>query len=296
MEQDTQNDNPLDMTTRAKDSPWYAHDVAAVLQPQTRSMLQTHANILPDDIIAHIEVTRSKAWALAPYPSVGALTWLNPYLTLHLSHDLVLEKVKSGATILDCACMIAPDLRYLASRGAPAERMYGFDIEAGFFDIGFDFYRDRERWHGSFFEADGTKPLSETKLAVLKGKMDILWCPKFLHLFDRAQQIAVSCNLVGLLRSVTGSLFIGSQNGRPVPEEMPVKEGSLGHGQNSIFGANAEEMQRMWAEVGERTGTKWEVEARLLDLRTVGLHVEDGSWYKRVTGYNLQWTARLVEA
>ena len=39
----------------------------------------------------------------------------------------------------------------------------------------------------------------------------------------------------------------------------------------------------------------WEVEAWLVDLRTLGLHRDDGSEYAKYTGYNLQWTATLLE-
>lgn len=57
--------------------------------------------------------------------------------------------------------------------------------------------------------------------------------------------------------------------------------------------ANAEALKEMWNEVAELTGTRWAVDSRLFDLRTIGLHKDDGSEYKRRTGYNLQWTAAL---
>jgi len=289
-------DEHVHMTTKVEDSPWYVRDIASILQPQTREMLQSYAGISPDDLVSHIEAARQRAWPLAPYPSVGALTWLNPYLLLHPAHDRVLSKVKSGAKIIDCACMVAPDLRYLASKGAPTKNMYGFDIEPGFFDIGFDFYGDRTRWAGDFFEADATKPFEQSKLGELKGQLDIIWCPKFLHLFDREHQIELAARLVELLRPVAGSMFVGSQNGLPESEELPFKNGSFGTTQKGIWMANADEIKAMWGEVAERTKTKWDVEARLLDLRTIGLHKDDGTFYKTKTGYNLQWTATLLEA
>lgn len=95
-----------------------------------------------------------KAWQLAPYASVGALTWLNPYILLHEAHDIMIERIKDGASILDCGCMISPDLRQLAYEGAPTAKMHGFDIEPGFFDIGYDFYRDRDSFKATFFTAD----------------------------------------------------------------------------------------------------------------------------------------------
>lgn len=109
---------------------------------------------------------------------MGALTWLNPYIILHEACDKILERVKNGATIIDCGCMFAPDLRYLAYKGAPTDKMYAFDIKPDFFHLGFDFYNDRDRWKGTFFAADGLQELDASPLGDLKGEVDIVWAPK----------------------------------------------------------------------------------------------------------------------
>lgn len=173
--------------------------------------------------------------------------------------------------------------------------MYGFDIEKRFFDIGFDFYQDRDRWQGEFFAADGTKHLDSSRLGKLKGQVDVVWCPKYLHLYDREHQVQVACNLVQLLRRQAGSMFVGSQNGLPEPEEVPLNGQGFEGQQETFFIGNSETLKEIWAEVARRTGTRWNVDARLLDLRTIGLHKDDGSLYKKKTGYNLQWTATLIE-
>ena len=173
--------------------------------------------------------------------------------------------------------------------------MYGFDIVPGFFDLGFDFYNDRDRFHGRFLEADGSKDLTTSALGRLKGQVDVIWCPKYLHIYDREHQVQVACNLIQLLRPRAGSLFVGSQNGLPEPEDLVLQGQTFEGQQSSAFLGNAETMREIWNEVAARTGTKWDVQARLLDLRTIGLHKDDGSMYKRKTGYNLQWTATLVE-
>jgi hypothetical protein len=238
---------------------------------------------------------RKQCWEIVPYPSIGALTWLNPYITFHEAHDTILAKVKDGATIVDCGCFISTDLRYLASKGAPTKNMCGFDIEPRFFDIGFEFYNDRDRWQGSFLVADGTKRLEDTALAPLIGKVDIVWCPKYIHLYDRPHQVEVAANLIRLLKPRAGSIFAGSQNGYPVPEEKPLADGGFQGQQKSFFIGNAETLREIWDEAAAQTGTKWELDARLLDLRTIGLHQDDGSEYKRKVGYTLQWTATLIE-
>ena len=175
--------------------------------------------------------------------------------------------------------------------------MYGFDIEPRFFDIGFDFYNDRDRWKGSFFAANALQEFDSSSLGDLKGKIDIMWSPKFLHIWSRSRQVDVAARLVALLKPQPGSLFVGSQNGLPEPEElpMPMTNGSFEGQQDTIYMGNADSIKDMWDEVAERTSTKWNLESRLLDLRTIGMHRDDGSYYKKKTGYVLQWTATLLE-
>ncbi|EMC98103.1 hypothetical protein BAUCODRAFT_32104 [Baudoinia panamericana UAMH 10762] len=279
------------MTDIPQDAPWYTSDIDSIIQPQSRRMLQEYAGIASDRIVEHIKVHREIAWSISPYPSVGALTWVNPYMLLHEAHKTILRRVKAGGTIVDCGCMISPDLRLLAWEGAPTNRMFAFDIEPTFFDLGFDFYNDRDKWQGHFIDADGTKPIDETPLKDLKHAVDIVWCPKFLHLFDRQGQIDNATRLIEMLKPQPGSIFAGSQNGLPETQDVTYANSRMGTGYRTIWMANAKAVEEMWNEVARKTNTTWDVQARLLDLRTIGMHEDDGSEYKRKTGYNLQWTA-----
>lgn len=282
----------LRRSTNPDETPYWQSDVAKVLQPRTRTMLETYSNIPPDKVEARVREIQKRSWAVAPFASVGALTWLNPYILLlpQTQYERILEKAKSGASIVDCACMVAPDLRQMAWDGAPTENMYGFDLEEEFSDIGFDLFNDGQKWEGQFFQADAMKAFEETKLGTLVGKMDIVWCAKFVHLFDRAGQIDMMSRLVSLLKPQAGSMFVGSQNGFPGGKEVKIADGKRFANQTDRFLlADAPEVREMWREVAERTGTDWEIEARLLDMSTIGLHEDDGSPYKKLTGYNLQW-------
>jgi hypothetical protein len=44
-------------TTKVEDAPWYAKDVGAVLQPETRQMLKEYAGIPPDQQVDRIKLT-----------------------------------------------------------------------------------------------------------------------------------------------------------------------------------------------------------------------------------------------
>lgn len=188
--------------------------------------------------------------------------------------------------------MVAPDLRQLAYEGAPSKKMYGFDIEPAFFDLSYELYRDKEHFEATFLTADARSDLADTPLQSLMGKVDIIWCPKLLHLWDRLTQIKTAASLVALLNPRADSIFAGSQNGHPTPQDVPIAART--HGTPTLWMGNAETLKEDWAEVATLTGTQWNVEARLLDLRTIGMHQDDGTPYKKKTGYNLQWTATMI--
>ncbi|KXS99522.1 hypothetical protein AC578_4262 [Pseudocercospora eumusae] len=185
---------------------------------------------------------------------------------------MVLDRVKSGASVLDCGCMIVPDLRELAYAGAPSDRICGFDIQSGFFDIGFDFCKNCNTFKAHFFPTDVVKDFSESELASLRGQIDII-----------CQQPIMAAKSVSLLKPRPGAMFLGSQNGRPGVHDVLIKEGSqrMLPQSDSIFLGDTDQIKEIWAEVGENTGTKWEVESTLLDLRIIGLHDDDGSLYKK---------------
>ncbi|KAI9683514.1 MAG: hypothetical protein M1822_006054 [Bathelium mastoideum] len=294
---DMASENPSSTPAATDDHgqvPWHATRLAASLRPQTRKFIEEYAKVPPDKVESHIKAIQSRAWAVAPYPSVGQLTWLNPYILLHPSHDRILSRLKAGASILDCGCMIAPDLRQLAYEGAPTNRMYGFDIESRFFDISYDFYKDRETFQGKLLEADVFK--TQSPLKDLEGQLDIVWCAKFMHLFNRSTQIAIAVRLIKLLKPVPGSMFVGAQNGYVVDYEVPLPNGGLYSQAKGYWLGSKEGLEKLWKEISEETGTKWEVDVRLIDLRTVGMYQDDGTEdSKRRTGYNLQWTCTRVD-
>ncbi|KAF2231473.1 hypothetical protein EV356DRAFT_506853 [Viridothelium virens] len=273
--------------------PKNTSSLAAFLRPKTRKFIEEYAKVPPDRVERHIKAIQTRAWAICPYPSVGQMTWLNPSILIHASHDRILSRLKAGASIVDCGCMIAPDLRQLAYEGAPSNKMYGFDVEPRFFDLSFDFYNDRSSFQGKLLEADIFK--SQSPLKDLEGQMDIIWCAKFMHLFNRDTQIAVAARLIKLLKPAPGTMFVGSQNGFPVDYEVPLSTGGQYSRVKGFWLGSKEGMEKLWKEVSDETGTKWEVDVRLLDLRTLGMHQDDGSEDKRRTGYNLQWTCTRVD-
>lgn len=277
-----------------EDAPWYQKNISAAVTPETRKMLETYSHMHEAEVEPSIAEARRKAYDAAPYPSVGQITWLNPYILWLSTYQDILQKVKTSASILDVGCMVAPDLRRLAYDGAPTEKMYGCDIESRFFDIGYDFYRDRKTFHAMFFKADVEQLDQCGEMQKLKGDLDIIYCAKILHLFNREEQKQRIKDLLRYIRPQVGSMFVVSQNGymgSPTFDRPP----SMGRPGGKIWMADADGWTDLWREVEQDTGSKWETKCRLFDLRTIGMHKDDGSDYKRLTGYCLQATMRLID-
>lgn len=103
---------------------------------------------------------------------------------------------------------------------------------------------------GDVFEPEG-------ELGKLEGKMDIVSARMFLHLFDWEGQVRACERIVKLARQGKGALVIGAQVGSVVAGE--VKMGRDG----KCWRHDVESFERLWREVGKRTGSEWVVRASL---------------------------------
>jgi SAM-dependent methyltransferase len=171
------------------------------------------------------------------------------------SYNSVLERVKNGGSFLDIGCCFAQDIRKLVHDGAPADSLWGAELVPDFIDLGYELFNDKTSLGANFmvaniFDADG--PLSQ-----LKNSIDIIHVGLFLHLFDWAGQKKACETIVGLLKSENGVLVLGQQVGSLIPGQVPKSSGS------QMFKHDATTFEKLWKEVGEATGTEWEVRASL---------------------------------
>ena len=66
----------------------------------------------------------------------------------------MLERIKSGQTLLDLGCCFGQDLRRLVADGAPSRNLCGMDCNATFIDLGYDLFLDRETFEATFVVSD----------------------------------------------------------------------------------------------------------------------------------------------
>lgn len=156
----------------------------------------------------------------------------------------------------------------MASQGVPTDNMYASDLIGELWELGYELFSDKDRMKGQFIQADvfdDNSPLSQ-----FNGKMDIVIANQFIHLFDWKKQVIAAKRIIGFT-SGPGAIVIGYQRAREMPENKVVPWGEM-------FIHNVESWYELWRQVGEETGTKWHINAKLVDLKEWGTEKKDTVW------------------
>ena len=119
-------------------------------------------------------------------------------------------------------------------------------------NLGYELFRDKETLQSRFIEGDVFD--ENSSLNELNGKIDIVGASAFFHLFNLAEQKIVAHRIAKLMKPQKGSLVVGVQVGHHEPHETPKKE------DGSRFQHNLESWRKMWDEVGEDIGVRFEVD------------------------------------
>jgi hypothetical protein len=168
----------------------------------------------------------------------------------------VLTRIANGEKFLDLGCCFGQEIRQLVFDGAPSINTYGSDIWGEFMSIGYDLFRDKDRLQTTFITADvfdNSSPLTQ-----LAGQMNIIYTGAFFHLFNLEEQEKVAVRIVELLVPRPGSLIIGQHSGNENSGEYSRSGESDGP---KHFRHNPQSWKEFWDKVGEKTESRWSVEA-----------------------------------
>jgi hypothetical protein len=140
--------------------------------------------------------------------------------------------------------------------GAPQENLYGSDLLQSFIDLGYELFRDKATLKSKFIAADVFDPDSELKQ--LDEQLGIIYATCFFHLFDWNQQVAIGKRFVKLLKPEPGALILGYHVGQSEPSELQAL--TL---KGKMYRHNVDTWEKMWQQIGDETGTRWDVKAEL---------------------------------
>lgn len=193
------------------------------------------------------------------------------YLAARPEYPAVLARLRAGDRLLDVGCCFGQVLRQLVHDGAPPASVAGTDLRPEFIKLGYKLFRDRHRLPATSFVAGdvlaAVMPGShDDPLARLDGHFDILHTASFFHLFGWDDQVRVGERIVRFFRpDARAPLVLGRQVGNLQSEAVENMSGTA-----EIYRHNPESMQRLWDEIGARTGTRWSVDATVIDLQDDG--------------------------
>lgn len=171
---------------------------------------------------------------------------------------------------MDVGCFVGADMRQLVFDGAPSGKMVSVDI-VNHWEVGFEMYRDRESFKAKFVEANVLKRQHSPELNMLKRQMDVINVCAVLHQWDWDGQVEAAREITAF--SKLGTLVVGYQIGN-----IHAKEEANPATKHKQQRHNPESFAKMWAEVGEATGTKWKTEGWLRSWEHLGWDENDQKW------------------
>ncbi|KAI9704017.1 MAG: hypothetical protein M1820_005638 [Bogoriella megaspora] len=238
----------------------YIDDVPDV-PDDMHKLLEEYSHIPASQVPSHIRTVRDKAWNEGyPYGCLGLYTFLDIRLVRLPIYSEILDRLRQGQKLIDMGCCFGQELRQLVHSGVDSSQLYGTDLRQDFMDMGYELFLDRETLKSKFI-ASNMLDESATSLNELDGQIDIIHASLFFHLFTWDQQVVILKRCVKLLKPQPGSLIVGGMAGDIEPQERWNRQGTGKH-----FRHNEESWAKLWKEVGEATGTKWEVWGVLRDL------------------------------
>ena len=172
--------------------------------------------------------------------------------------DQFLPRLRDGAVFLDVGCCFGQELRFLIHKyGVSPAQMYGFDLDGGLVELGYDLFNDRDRLRAHLFAADVLKLEESHELGELRSGVDLIQASQALHVFDLDDMVQAAKNLVALSRTQPGSIIAGNQMGSHNPGSYEMLKSCTCTGR--MYRHNEESMERFWQRVGQETGTRWKV-------------------------------------
>ncbi|KAA8651056.1 hypothetical protein EYZ11_008393 [Aspergillus tanneri] len=247
---------------------WYQEGVQSI-NPEAQLLLQTYSGLSADEVLPHVlalyKSQRDKAFQIFPYPCIGQMRFLNFNLSHLAFYPRILKHLQSDPTagFLDAGCCIGQEIRSLAHAGIPGSQLYGFDLEPGFFDLGYQLFRDQGRLHATLVAGDlgleENQYVASELVKTLTGKIDIVWAGSLLHFWDYEGQVDATVRLVRMCRDRKGVVVCGRQMGS-LFAGMYTLTGLM---EKEHYRHNVQSLKGLWFDVAARTQTKWEVEAQL---------------------------------
>ena len=226
------------------------------------------------ELVEHLLEVRRQAWEVYRYRCIASFLFVNYNLRDAYGkewYDGILERIKSGQKLLDLGCAFGHTGRNLVYDGAEQKNIISGDLRQEFWELGFQLFRDREKFHAPFLQGDILDPQYLTEF---DGQIDIVHTSAFFHLFDLPFQKAIVRRLTRLVSLKPGSVIFGRQVGNTVPafKKHPLRPGQ------GLYQHSEESFRAMFESVAPG---KWDVQT-WLTTRKESLSDDNGGFQGRL--------------
>ncbi|KAF2398647.1 hypothetical protein EJ06DRAFT_531745 [Trichodelitschia bisporula] len=246
-------------TASAPSETFIIVDRITELRPAQTELLD-YAKVPADEQIEHIYRIRDKALAIAPYGCVGTLSFTFPTISTHPAYSSILERLKDGETLLDLGCGLGQNMRKLVIDGAPKSSVIGADLDQGLIDCGNAYFRDGDGEPPFMFLVGDVLNSEDPVFRMAEGQFNFIWASMLFHLWDWDKQVQASVAATKLLKPEKGNAIFGWQLGGS-PAALVTRPGEkAGSATEKIWRHDEASFRELWKEVGEKTGTEWNVE------------------------------------
>lgn len=188
-----------------------------------------------------------------------------------------LPRLRQGARLLDVGCGFGQDLRFLIFEyGIDSSQLYGTDIEAGLLELGYDLFCDRDKTKATYFAADLLDPAKSAAFTDMTGTLDLIQASQFFHCWDWKEQVIVASNVVALSAG-PGATISGTQVGSKDAATYEILKSCAVSGFH--YRHSADSWKRFWEEVGDETGTQWDVQYH--EIFSQAVEASRTAWWAR---------------
>ncbi|KAL6719444.1 hypothetical protein ACLMJK_003684 [Lecanora helva] len=252
------------------DYSWYLENIDKHNLPEVSGSDRLEPLQMVENLISEVVCQRDEAFAIRTYPCTGLGVWLCPYIYLSPAYQAILEKLKSGGSIMDVGCFLGMDLRRLVYDGAPSDRMYAVDI-VSHWDTSYHLFNDEQKFEAKFIESDFLAS-ENADLDKILGKIDIISVSAVLHQWLWEKQVEAAKKLVQY-SSGPRAMIVGYQIGNQRSRELIMNGTTV-----PVRRHDPVSFARMWDQVGSETGTKWQTIAELRWWSDLGWDPKDYQW------------------
>jgi hypothetical protein len=127
-----------------------------------------------------------------------------------------------------------------------------------FMDVGYDLFLDKDTLKTKFYPCDIFD--SEADIKELNHSINIVHASSFFHLFDWTHQVLAAKRIVEILKKEPDVLIVGRQLGAGASGEIESRVDN-----KTRFWHNAESFKKLWKQVGDETGSKWDVDVTSIE-------------------------------